>query len=94
MARSKAKNQKKHSKRRAAERYDLELHQDAEASIIRAIQGGEAKFIRRQSYRVSIFEVEHEGRTLPVVYDRKRKTIATILPKEALSEPGKEDDNA
>lgn len=87
---SKSTNQKRHARRRAAERYDLDLHQDAQQKIIRAIQGGEAKFIRRQSLRVTVWEVEFEGRKLPVVYDRKRKTIATVLPVAALEPERKE----
>jgi hypothetical protein len=86
VARTKAKNQKRHAKRRAFERYALDLHQDAQASIVRAIQGGEARFLRRQSWRVTLWEVEHDGQRLPVVYDRKRKTIVTVLPEEALTQ--------
>ncbi len=91
---SKSTSQQRHAKRRAAERYDLDLHQDAQTSIIRAIQRREAKFIRRQSWRVSIFEVEHEGRILSVVYDTKRKTIVTVLPQEALEPEGAENDTS
>jgi hypothetical protein len=88
VARSKAEKQRRHARRRAFERYALDLHQDAQASIVRAIEGGEARFISRQSQRVSVWEVKHEGRRLPVVYDRKRKTIVTVLPQEALTSKG------
>ncbi len=86
MARSsKATNQKRHAKRRAAERYGVDLHQDAYLQMIRAIQAGNAKLIKRQSVRCAIYEVSHKGQKLPVVYDRKRKTIVTVLPEAALT---------
>jgi len=91
---SKSTNQKRHARRRAAERYELDLHQDAQAAIVRAIQGGEARFIRKQSQRVSVWEVEHGGRRLPVVYDKKRKTIVTVLPEAALRPERKENDRS
>jgi hypothetical protein len=88
VARSKAKKQSRHARRRARERYALDLHQDAQQQIIRMIQDGEARFIRRQSQRVSLWEVEHDGLRLPIVYDRKRKTIVTVLPQEELLSKG------
>lgn len=81
---SKAINQKKHARRRAAARYAVNLHDDAQERIVRSIQSGEARLIRRQSQRVGVYEVSHEGKKLPVVYDRKRKTLITVLPEEAL----------
>jgi hypothetical protein len=84
VARSKAFNQRRHARRRAFERYALNLHQDAQEQIIRKIEGGEARFICCQSQRISIWEVNYGGKSLPVVYDQKRKTLVTVLPEEAL----------
>jgi hypothetical protein len=88
VANKKARNQRKHAKRRAFERFGLTLHADAQQQIVRSIQNREARLIRRQSRRVLVFEVEHEGQKLPVVYDCKRKTIVTVLPLEALKPEG------
>jgi hypothetical protein len=88
VARSKAKKQSRDARRRARERYALNLHQDAQQQIIRRIEDGEARFVRRESQRVSLWEVEHDGLRLPIVYDRKRKTIVTVLPQEALETEG------
>ena len=88
MANKKAQNQRKHAKRRAFERFGLTLHADAQRQIVRSIQDREARLIRRQSRRVLVFEVEYDGRKLPVVYDCKRKTIVTVLPQEALTTEG------
>lgn len=45
---------------------------------------GTAVLLRRQSRRVSIWAVRHRDVWSPMVYDRDRKTIVTILPIEGL----------
>jgi hypothetical protein len=85
----KARQQKKHALRRAAERYDLWLTGEEYDAIIRQIQQGECQLIAKQSLRVSIFRVVYNGQPLKVVYDRQRKTIASFLPIEAWDGPAK-----
>lgn len=75
-----------HAKRRAHERFGLELTKDKRKAIIRMIQENKAQFVRKQSLRVSHWVVEFEGVKMPVVYDSKRHTLATVLPAERLSE--------
>jgi hypothetical protein len=69
-----------HAKRRFAERHfrwvtnrDL----DAMADLIRQ---GEARFVRRSTLRVSVFDVDHDGGSFRVVYDRHRGQVVTVLP--------------
>jgi len=72
--------QRLHAKRRALQRYGLVLGVKEQEEIIKLIQRGKAKFINRDSLRVTIFAVEYEGKLLKVVYDGERKTLASVLP--------------
>ena len=78
----KAKAQRRHAKTRALQRYDLDLSREDLEELVRQIQLGKAEFILRQSCRVSFFAVELRGQKFPVVYDKQRKTIVTVLPCE------------
>lgn len=80
---TKTKCQIKHAKRRAAERYDLEITENDLNRIIKSIQNGEGQLIRRQSHRVSIWSVICQTKECVVVYDKLRKNIASFLPLEA-----------
>lgn len=81
---SKAKAQRRHAQRRARGRYGVHLNRADLDAMVRQIQAGKATFLRRQSGRVSLFAVDMQGLRVPVVYDRKRKTIVTVLPIVAL----------
>jgi hypothetical protein len=74
--------QRRHAKRRAAERYGLELNRHDMRTLVEQIQHGDAEFIERQSLRVSVWWVTVGGKRCRVVYDRLRKTIVTFLPEE------------
>lgn len=82
MRRDKAKCQIKHAKRRAVQRFDISLSQDDIQEMIREIQNSQARFVLKQSHRVSLFEVTAKGKQLIAVYDRQRKTIVTFLTKD------------
>ena len=56
--------------------------------IVGAIQSGAAEHLWSQSHRVSAFAVRLHERVLPVVYDRKRKCVCTVLPIEVLELSG------
>lgn len=79
---SKSKSQKVHTLRRCFQRYGFRLSKKGYADIVRQIQSGEARFVEKQSNRVSIFEVYCKGEKIMVVYDCTRKTIASFLPRE------------
>ena len=69
-----------HARRRALERYGIELTREKQNAIVRAIQKGQGLFLRRQSLRVTEWNVAFEGKELRVIYDGKRKTLITCLP--------------
>ena len=72
-----------HAKRRALERCGSVIGERRLMEIVKEIQQGKAKFIRRSSNRVSIWEVAVQPgseRRYHAVYDNKRKTIVTFLP--------------
>lgn len=82
---SKAACQKKHAKRRAADRFGLKLHDHEYVGMVKQIQEGrDLVFLEKQSNRVSFFALKKDGLWLPVIYDKERKTIVTVLPTEAL----------
>lgn len=77
--RSKKKDQTRHVQKRAIERFGINLSEAQQQALIRQIQQGNAKFVIKQSNRITIFDVEHEGNTIRVVYDKDRKSLATVL---------------
>ncbi len=79
MRSSKAKSQTKHFKRRLRERFGVNVSKHKLKQIIQKIQKGDAVFIRRQSLRTTIWEVEVEGEVARVVYDAKRHTVVTAM---------------
>ena len=82
MPKSKAKSLILHAKRRASERYGLALSNDDLDKIVRLIQNHGAKFIRRQSGMITLWEVSFMEKKLQVVYDKQRSQVVTFLPPE------------
>ena len=80
----KAVAQRFHAKKRALQRYGVNLPTTAQAAIVKLIQKGQARWLKTQSNRVTHWAVEWEGKILPVVYDKLRKQLVTVLPPEAL----------
>lgn len=74
--------QRIHAKRRAEERYALELNRDDLRNIVQRIQQNQATHVEKQSHRVSVFDLTYNNIDVRVVYDKNRKTIVTFLPKE------------
>ena len=74
-----------HAKKRAEERYDVNLNKHARREVVRMIKGEApgAEYIGRQSNNRTFWRVEHGGEKLNVVYDKQRNTLCTVLPKEA-----------
>ena len=71
-----------HAKRRALQRYNLEFTKKVRNQIKSKIQSNGAKFLHRQSRRVTVWEIDHENRKFKVVYDTMRGEIVTFLPLE------------
>lgn len=86
MKNDKKEAQTKHAKRRAMERYEIDFTQHKRETMIKQIERGEGKFLRKQSHRVSIFAMICDGKEVVVVYDKERNNIASFLPIEAKDE--------
>lgn len=74
--------QRVHAKRRAEERYGLVVNKDTRRKLLECIWNGRTTFVMKQSLRVSVFDVEFEGETYRVVYDKIRKEIVTFLDRD------------
>jgi hypothetical protein len=72
-----------HTKKRAEQRYGLTLNKDDRREIIQKIQTNQAQYVGRSSLTRSLWQVEHEGQTMNVVYDKPRHTLCTALPTDA-----------
>jgi len=75
-----------HTRRRAAERFGVALSQSAYKQIIQDIQKGVAIFLKRQSNMVTIWEVTAEEEVMVAFYDKRRKTIKTVLTPDQYEE--------
>lgn len=76
-----------HSKRRLYERYEISLATKRMEELSHIIKNcirdnGHkfARFVRKQSRRVSLWFVWYKDNWFPVAFDRKRSTIVTFLP--------------
>ena len=76
MARSKSDTLRRHTKKRAAERFGMAVNID---ELSKLIQENRGIFVERQSLRVTVWDVEYNGTVLRVVYDKKRGMPVTIL---------------
>ena len=80
--RSKRRDQQRHARKRAQQRLGMNIGAAQQEEIVGKIQSGEAAFVRKDSNRVSLFDVEFQEVTLRVAYDRQRKSLATIMTPE------------
>lgn len=83
MKNNKKDAQTRHAKQRAMDRYDIDFTQYKRETMIRQINIGEGRLIRKQSHRVSIYLMTCDGKEVVVVYDKERNNIASFLPIEA-----------
>jgi len=79
MPRGKAAAERKHAKRRMAERFGISVGDETLREVVLAIQQGKATFVRKQSNRVTLWEVMIHDILTRVVYDKNTKEIITIL---------------
>ena len=79
-----------HACRRASERYGFELtredYEKLRHRLIRQFEDQTGIVFLSKDNRGSRFAVWHGCEWLPLVYNRRNKTIVTFLPKEALRE--------
>jgi hypothetical protein len=84
---SKARAQIAHARQRLFERYGIEASDAEIKGLVSEIQAGRGQCIERQSLRVTVWELLFHERRIRVVYDKERKTIATVLPPIDRSAP-------
>jgi hypothetical protein len=90
MSKNKSESQVVHALRRAAERYGLELNESTYRELVNRIRKPGRKgnkpaiLVERQSLRVSVWDIDLDGKMVRVVYDRTRKNIVTFLPRTGL----------
>ena len=75
---TKRKAQQEHAERRFSERTNLPLEPQTMLEIRGLIKRGKSTFIRRQSNRVTLHQVEYRHETLVVVYDKLRNQVVTV----------------
>ena len=78
--------QRIHAKRRAEQRFGLTLNRRDMRQIVLNIQSGDvelARFISRQSNRVTLWNVRWDGNWYRVVYDTTRGTLVSVLPHDS-----------
>ena len=76
---NKTKRLHQHAKKRACERYGITVNTNDLKDTIKDIHNGKAKIIEKKSCRVTLFEVELNGKTCRVLYDKNRKRIITFV---------------
>jgi hypothetical protein len=79
---SKPKAQLIHSKERCLERMGIELNGKIFKKMVGLIQKNMSIGQKKKTNRITIHKIELDNVIYNVCYDRKRKQIATVLPKE------------
>jgi hypothetical protein len=82
---SKKKQQQKHFKSRALQRYDVDITPELSNLWMSYIQDNISVCLDRQSDRVSVHLIKHNEEFIPIVYDKYRKQIVTCLPQTYLN---------
>lgn len=68
-----------HTKRRANERFGLNLTSQDTRLIRQLIKDGKSEFIRRTSLDRSLHRVTYQGKVMIVVYSKRHNEIVTVL---------------
>jgi hypothetical protein len=77
----------KHAKRRARERYGLEINRRDRQELIARIMNGDGKFIpsrqlNRNNKNRRMWQIHYRGKDLLVIFDQRVKALVTFLPIE------------
>lgn len=73
---------KAHAKRRARQRYGIDLNDQVHQELVNMIQKQEAQLVDKQSNRVTVWDMTYKGDEMRVVYDTLRHLIVTFLYKD------------
>jgi primosomal protein N'' len=83
---SKTKSIYQHAKRRAEERYGINLSRDLYRQVSKMIQSGQSEFVEKQTLTRTVHYVELNGHRCKVVYSKKYRGVTTFLPGELHNE--------
>jgi len=72
----------RHAYVRAAQRYGICLDEHDHQLIVERIQAGQCELIERQSLAKTVWRINYNGTVMGVVYDKRRKAIATLIPPD------------
>lgn len=71
-----------HTKQRLAERYGLDVTVAEICHMAKRIAHGQGLLLARQSKTVGLWQLEHRGRQIRLVFDSRNRGILTALPPE------------
>ncbi len=81
MKRTKKFAEKIHARRRIMARHGIWMSKADHRQIVIDIQTRVARFLGRQTNRLTYWEVECKGQKIRVIYDSKRQCLVTCLPE-------------
>jgi hypothetical protein len=82
--RKKEKTMATHVKKRFYDRWSIILTDELHKSFVKMINTGNSMCVDKQSKRISIHEITYKDAVLTVVYDKCRKMLVTVLPRDAV----------
>jgi hypothetical protein len=77
--------QNAHARKRAEERFGIQLTKTVRREILAQIHSGKARLIIRHSWSRATFGVKVGDQEIPVIYNKSTKAIVTVLPPEELT---------
>lgn len=72
--------QRLHARRRARERYGLNLSNKDITQIVRSIRSGGSISTTKQTNTRTLHVIIYDGQEMRVIYDNKRHNVCTFLP--------------
>jgi hypothetical protein len=80
-------NLRDHFKSRMLERYNITVNRELYKQIKESIESGEdnslTKFIKKDTNRVYLYQLNIEGKEILIYFDRRRREIITALPEDS-----------
>lgn len=80
---SKKKSISVHANRRCKQRFGFRLGKKGQRELVSLIQKNKATFVKRQSLRVTVWDVVFKNKPMRLVYCTATKKIATVLYQPA-----------
>jgi hypothetical protein len=64
------------------DRFGIKLTDQLRNTLVKKIQACQGHCVEKQSNRVSVWDVNHEGHEFRLVYDKVHKTLVTFLKRD------------